>query len=426
MSILIKQGRVIDPANNIDGVYDILVKNNKIAKVGKDIKQDGAKTIDVKGRLVIPGLIDMHTHLRQPGREDEETLASGSRAAARGGFTTICAMPNTEPVCDNRGAVEYIISEARKQAAINILPIGAITIGQKGEDLTEVSDMKRAGIVAISDDGFSVKNSHLMRKALEYAAMHNIVVISHCEDLDLTADGVMNEGINSTLLGMRGVPNASEAIIVARDILLSKLTGARLHIAHVSTEEAAQLIRQAKSAQVKVTAETCPHYLLLSDDTVKAFDTNYKVNPPLRAKGDAEAIKKALEDGTIDVIATDHAPHAEAEKDVEFDLASCGMIGLETALSLAIEELIEKKLIGWGELISKMSAAPAKILGLKNKGSLAQGADADLTIIDPNAEWVFKKEEILSKSKNSPFIGRKLKGKVVYTICAGKVVYEVQ
>ncbi|MFH1868905.1 MAG: dihydroorotase [Candidatus Omnitrophota bacterium] len=426
MSILIKDGRVIDPVNNIDGVYDILVKNDKIAKVAKAIKADGVKIIDAKGKIVVPGLIDMHTHLRQPGREDEETFASGSRAAARGGFTTICAMPNTEPVCDNRGAVEYIISESKKHAVINILPIGAITVGQKGEGLTEVSDMGKAGIAAISDDGFSVKNTQLMRKALEYAGMYDVLVISHCEDLGLTSGGAMNEGLNSTLLGMRGVPNASEAVIVARDIQLAKLTGARLHIAHVSTKEAVHLIRQAKREGIKVTAETCPHYLLLTDDAVKRLETNYKVNPPLRAKEDIKAVKEALKDSTIDVIATDHAPHAEAEKDVEFDLAASGMIGLETALALIIEELVAKNIISWGELVSRMSSTPARILGLKQKGSLSEGYDADITIIDPEAEWVFKKEEILSRSKNSPFIGRRLKGRVLYTICSGKVVYEPQ
>lgn len=423
MTILIKQGRIIDPANNIDAIADLLLEEGKISNINKNIREDDARVIDAEARLVIPGLIDMHTHLRQPGREDEETFASGSRAAARGGFTTICAMPNTEPVCDNRGAVEYIISEAKKRAVINIFPIGAITVGEKGEDLTEVSDMKKAGIVAISDDGVSVKNSQLMRKALEYSRMFDICVISHCEDLDLTAGGVINEGFNSTLLGMRGIPNASEAVMVARDTMLAELTGARLHIAHVSCKESVRIVKEAKERGLKITAETCPHYFTLSDDAVKSFNTSFRVNPPLRSKEDVDAVKEGLRDGTIDVIATDHAPHAEAEKDVEFDLAPPGMIGLETALSLAIEELIERKIIGWKELIGKMSTAPAKILNIKSKGSLSLGCDADITIIDPEAEWVFKREEILSKSKNSPFIGKRLKGKVLYTICSGKIVY---
>lgn len=425
MNILIKQGYIIDPADDFEGVADILLKNGKVARINKDIKADSARTIEAAGKIVVPGLIDMHTHLRQPGREDEETFATASRAAARGGFTTLCAMPNTEPVCDNRGQVEYIISEAGKKAVINILPIGAITKDQKGVDLAEISDMKKAGIVAISDDGVSVENSQLMRKALEYSLMFDIAVISHCEDLDLTAEGVMNEGFNSTLLGMRGIPNASEAVMVARDIMLAELTGARLHIAHLSCRESVRIIKEAKKAGLRLSAETCPHYFTLTDDAVKSFDTNFKVNPPLRSPEDLQAIQEALKDGTIDVIATDHAPHAEAEKDVEFDLAPCGIIGLETALSLAIEQLIEKKLISWKELINKMSTAPAKILNIKNKGSLSPGCDADITIIDPEAEWVFKKEEILSKSKNSPFIGKRLKGRVVCTICTGKIAWEV-
>lgn len=425
MSILIRQGRIIDPENNFDGLADILLENGKVVKIDKNIKADKAKAIDAKDKLVIPGLIDMHTHLRQPGREDEETFLTASRAAARGGFTTICAMPNTEPACDNRGAVEYVVSEARKKAIINIFPIGAITKALKGEDLTEVSDMKKAGIVAISDDGFSVKNSQLMRKAMEYSRMFNIAVISHCEDLDLTAGGVMNEGFNSTLLGMKGIPNASEAVMVARDVMLAKLTGARLHIAHLSCGESVRIIRQAKRSGLEVTAETCPHYFTLTDDAVRSFGTNFRVNPPLRSKEDLKAIGEALKDGTIDVIATDHAPHTEAEKDVEFDIAPSGMIGLETALSLAIEELIGKNIISWKELVEKMSSMPAKILNIKSKGSLAAGNDADLAIIDPEAEWVLKKEEILSKSKNSPFIGKRLKGKVVCTICSGKIVYNL-
>lgn len=423
MNILIRQGRVIDPVNDFDGPADILLKNGKVAKVGDKIRADDAKTVEAKGKLVIPGLIDMHSHLRQPGREDEETFLTASRAAARGGFTTICAMPNTEPVCDNRGAVEFLISEAKKNAIINIFPIGAITKGQDGEDLTEISDMKKAGIVAISDDGLSVRNSQLMRKAMEYSRMFDLPVISHCEDLDLTAGGVMNEGFNSTLLGMKGIPNASEAVMVARDIILAELTGVRLHIAHLSCRESVRIIKEAKRAGLKVTAETCPHYFTLTDETVRSFDTNFRVNPPLRSKGDLKAIKEALKDGTIDIIATDHAPHTEAEKDVEFDLAPSGIIGLETALSLAIEELIDKKVISWKELVEKMSSAPAKILNIKSKGSLAPGNDADLVIIAPEAEWVLRREEILSKSKNSPFIGKRLKGKVLYTICSGKIVY---
>lgn len=422
MKILIRAGRLLDPANKLDIVADILIDGARIAQAGPRIKADGATIIDANGKVVMPGLIDMHTHLREPGREDEETFVTGSRAAAKGGFTTVCAMPNTEPVCDTRSAVEYIISEARKKSVVNILPIGAITVGERGEDMAEISDMKKAGIIAISDDGVSVKSSQLMRKALEYARMLDMLVIAHCEDLELTAGGVMNEGYNSTLLGLKGIPNASEAAMVARDIMLAELAGARLHIAHVSTAESIDLIRQAKARGVRITAETCPHYFTLSDDALKSFDTNFKVNPPLRSKDDVSAIKQALKDGTIDVIATDHAPHTEAEKDVEFDYAPCGMIGLQTALALAITELANNRILDLGGIADKMSSAPAKILKLANKGTLRAGADADIIIIDPAAAWALKKQDILSKSKNSPFIDRPLTGRVITTIVNGRVV----
>ncbi|MFC1808391.1 dihydroorotase [Candidatus Omnitrophota bacterium] len=423
MNILIKDGHLIDPVNSIDGVFDILIKNDKIEKVGKSLKADGAKIIDAKGKIVAPGLIDMHTHLRQPGREDKETFASASKAAARGGFTTLSAMPNTEPACDNRGAVEYVISEAKRHSSVNILPIGAITVNRAGESMAEISDMKKGGIRAISDDGLSVKSAQLMRRALEYASMCEVLVIAHCEDLDLVGEGVMNEGLNSTLLGMKGIPSAAESSIVGRDILLAQLTGSRIHIAHVSAKESVQLIRDAKKQGIKVTAETCPHYFTLSDGALKTFNTSAKVSPSLRTDDDIKVLKQALKDGTVDVIATDHAPHTEAEKDVEFSFAPCGMIGLETALSLGVQELIDSNVLTWSELINKMSSAPAKILALEGKGSLSQGADADIIIVDPGAEWVYARESILSKSKNSPFIGRTLKAKVLHTICSGKIIY---
>ena len=424
MKILIKNGRIIDPANKINRVSDILIENDKVSRIGKGIKPTGAEVINAKGMIVAPGLFDMHTHVRQPGREDAENFVTASKAAAKGGFTNITAMPNTNPVCDNRGIVEYIISESRQNAIINIFAVGAITKGQKGEDLAEIADMKDAGAVAITDDGFSIKNAQLMRKALEYSSMFNMPVISHCEDLNLSQKGVMNEGLTSTLLGLRGIPNISESAIVTRDIALANFTKAKLHIAHVSTKESVEIIRQAKEKGINITCETCPHYFTLTEDAVRTFNTNTKVNPPLRTEEDRKAIIEGLKDGTIDVIATDHAPHTEADKDVEFDLAPFGIIGLETAFSLAINELVDKKILRWEELIKKMSHSPSQILELPNKGKLSIGADADIVIIDPDKKFKFAKETIVSKSKNSPFIGRSFKGCAVVTICGGKIVYK--
>ncbi|MBN1405828.1 MAG: dihydroorotase [Candidatus Omnitrophica bacterium] len=425
MSILIKSGRVIDPKNKFDAVSDVLVENGKILKIAKSINADAAEKIDAKGMIVAPGLIDMHTHVRQPGREDAEDFHSAQVAAAKGGFSSITAMPNTNPACDNRGIVEYIISEAGKAGIANIFPIGAITRERKGEDLAEIADMKDAGVVAVSDDGCSVKNAQLMRKALEYSKMFNVLVISHCEDLDLSQKGVMNEGLISTVLGLKGMPSISEFSFVQRDIELAQLTGARLHIAHVSTKESVAIIKQAKKIGIDITCETCPHYFTLTDEAVKTFDTNTKVNPPLRTKEDVSAIIEGLKDGTIDVIATDHAPHTEADKDVEFDAAPSGIIGLETALALSIAELIDKKILSYDEVIKKMSFNPSNILGLTQKGSLSQGAAADIVVINPDKKWVFAKEQIASKSKNSPFIGRAFKGCAVITICNGKIVYRI-
>ena len=424
MKLLIKNGRIIDPANRINRVSDILIEKDKISKAGSNLKEKGAEVIDAKGMIVAPGLFDMHTHLRQPGREDAEDLVSGSKAAAKGGFTSITAMPNTSPACDNRGIVEYVMSEARRSAVVNIFAAGAITKEQKGEDLAEIADMKDAGAVAITDDGTSVKNAQIMRKALEYSSMFDVPMICHCEDKDLSQKGVMNEGLVSTLLGLKGMPNISESSIVARDIALAAFTKARVHIAHVSTRESVELIRQAKKEGVNVTAETCPHYFTLTDEATKTFNTSTKMNPPLRAQKDKKAVIEGLKDDTIDIIATDHAPHTEADKDVEFDIAPFGTIGLETALSLAINELVDNKTLTWDRLIKKMSFLPSEILKLPNKGRLSAGADADIVIIDPDKRWVFSKESIASKSKNSPFIGRKFKGAAIVTICGGRIVYK--
>jgi dihydroorotase len=419
MDILIKNGRVIDPANGVDEKLDILVSEGRIAKLGKpgSITANGAGVVDAARRLVVPGLIDMHVHLREPGFEYKETIASGAASAAAGGFTSVCCMPNTNPVNDNRSVTEFILSQAR-QAQARVYPIGAITKGSKGEELTEMGELFSAGCVAVSDDGKPVMNAAVMRRALEYSKIFDMLIISHCEDSALAAKGVMNEGIVSTELGLRGIPSAAEDVMTARDISLAELTGGRLHIAHVSTAGSVQMIRDAKARGVKVTAETCPHYFSLTDEAVRGYNTMAKMNPPLRTAADVEAIKQGLRDGTIDVIATDHAPHAADEKAGEFDYAPFGVVGLETALGLALK-LVEEGVLPLVELLAKMSARPAAILKL-DKGSLSPGFDADITIIDPVVEWMVKSSEFKSKSRNTPFEGWKLKGRAVQTMVAGR------
>lgn len=421
MDMLIKDGYIYDPANKREGDFDILVRDGKILKVAKKVKENAAKIIDAKGKIALPGLIDMHAHLREPGRENAETIATGLAAAASGGFTGVAAMPNTEPCCDNQEVFYFMRQQARKANTANLYPTGAITKNREGKELAELGELKNAGCLAISDDGTSVKNASIMRRALEYAHMLGMVVISHCEDSDLSADGVMHEGYISTELGMVGIPAVAESTIVARDLQLAEFAAARIHIAHVSCKESLEIIRTAKAKGMKVTCETCPHYLIFTDDKVKNFDTNFKMNPPLRSKEDREALRSALKDGTIDVISTDHAPHIESEKDVEFNYAPFGIIGLETALAAIATEIVANNIITWNGVVEMMSLHPAQILGL-NKGTLSEGRDADITIVDPNEEWVYKREDIRSKSKNSPFIGSKFKGKVKYTIVAGRIV----
>jgi len=425
MKILIKNGHVIDPANKIDAETDILIEEDAIREAAKNIKANNAEVIDAKGRIVAPGLVDMHSHLREPGREDEETLFTASRAAVKGGFTSVCAMPNTTPPCDNQGVVGFISSEGRRIGLCNIYVIGTITKGRHGAELSEIGELKAAGVVGLSDDGSSVDNSEIMRRALEYAGMFGLPIIAHCEDKNLSKDGVMNEGFISTLLGLRGMPAASESTRIARELELCAMTKGKLHIAHVSTKRSVELIRDAKKRGLNVTCETCPHYFTLTDEEVKVsgFDTNTKMNPPLRAKEDLESVKEGIKDRSIDCIATDHAPHTEDEKDTDFDSAPFGIIGLETALSLGIMELVDKKVLSWGALIESMSLNPARILGL-DKGTLSVGADADVVIIDPAREWRVSRETIESKSKNTPFMGRTLKGMAVTTITGGKIVYQ--
>lgn len=420
MKILIKNGHVIDPSQNIDGVKDILINGKKVQGTFPKGKSPSAdKTIDASDCIVIPGLVDMHTHLREPGYEYKETIKTGTMAAAKGGFTTVCCMPNTDPINDTISVTEFILRKALNEGSCTVYPIAAITKGEEGEVMTELEALIKAGSIAFSDDGKPVMNSLIMRRALEYSKIFDVPVISHCEDLKLSEGGVMNEGIASTLLGLKGIPKAAEEVMVARDISLSELTGGKLHIAHVSTEGSVRLIREAKTRGVNVTAETCPHYFSLTEDSLKGYDTNFKVNPPLRTEKDVSAIKQGIQDGTIDVIATDHAPHHYDDKNREFDTAAFGISGLETAFALGLK-LVEDRVIDLSALISKMTLAPSKIMGI-SKGTLKKDADADIAIVDTKKRFTVDAGKFLSKGKNSAFDGWKLKGAVLKTIAMGKV-----
>ena len=422
MKMLIKNGRIIDPANNLDNCLDILIENSKISKVGKDIKSNIQETIDAKGKVVIPGLVDMHVHLREPGREDKETISSATQAALKGGVTSVLAMPNTQPAMDSAENIKLLNSIINKSAHNNVFVAGAITKGRQGKELTDIAGLVKFGVVAISDDGSSVDSDEIMLEAFKKARENNIVVICHSEDKALSANGVVNLGLISTKLGLRGISRESEYKRVARDIELAHKIKCPVHIAHVSCKESVELIARAKKKGVKVTCETAPHYFAFSEEVLSSFDTNFKVNPPLRGKEDVTAIKEGLKTGIIDVIASDHAPHTESEKEIEFERAEFGAIGLETILSASITELVQTGLLTWSDLVSKLAVNPAKILGI-NKGTLSIGQDADIVVIDPDKEWILRKEDIVSKSKNSPFIGKKMKGVVEYTICGGKIVY---
>jgi dihydroorotase len=422
--LAITGGRVIDPESHLDRIADIFVQDGLIKEISSrktTARIGGKEVIDAKGKIVVPGLIDMHAHLREPGREDEETIYTGSCSAVAGGFTSVCCMPNTEPPIDNQEAVKFVYAKA-KEAKCRIFCVGAVTKGEKGEELTEILDLVQAGVVAISDDGKPVSNSQVMRNALEYCKMFGLPVISHCEDLNLSSGGVMHEGFVSTSLGMNGIPSIAEEVMVARDLKLAEFTGGRVHIAHVSTQGSVDLIREAKKRGIKVTCEATPHHFTLTHEAVKTFDTNAKVNPPLRTKKDVEAIKKGLKDGTIDSIATDHAPHSVEEKEVEFDFAPFGMVGLETALGLVVTELVNKKILSWAQAIAKLTVNPSRILNLKG-GRIKKDFPADLTIIDPKASWIVNPSQFKSKSRNSPFGGKKLWGKICYTVVDGKIVY---
>jgi len=423
MKILIKSGRVIDPANNIDGILDILIDGSRVAKVAKNIQADGAEVIDATGRIVLPGLVDMHVHLREPGREDKETVETGTRAALAGGVTSVLAMPNTTPAMDSVENIRLFKSIIARDAKASVFIAGAITKARRGEEVVLVESLKKEGVLAITDDGGSVDRDDIMLSAMQQAACAGIVVICHCEDKVLANQGVMNLGVMSTILGLRGIAAESEYKRVERDIELAKKSKARIHIAHVSCRKSVELIAKAKKDGVAVSAETAPHYFALTDDDLTGYDTNLKMNPPLRSKDDRLAIRDGLRDSTIDVIASDHAPHTENEKEIEFDRAEFGVIGLETELAVAITELINTGILDWPQLVAKLSLNPSKILGIA-KGTLGVGSDADIIIVDAQREWKVSAENFRSKSKNSAFIGRQLKGVVEHVILAGKIAYK--
>lgn len=422
--IFIKNGRVIDPAKKIDSVMNVVVLNGKISAItsAKNVPQD-AEIIDAKGMIVAPGFIDLHCHLREPGEEYKEDIESGSRAAAAGGFTTVCCMANTSPVNDCASVTEYIINRARVCASVNVLPIGAVTKGLKGEGLADIGDLACAGAVAISDDGRPVMNAMIMRRAMEYAQSFNLPIISHAEDLNLRGRGVMHEGATSTELGLRGIPAVAEEAMIARDILLCGLTGSRLHIAHVSTAGGVEMVREAKKLKLPVTCEVTPHHLTLTEQVVHGYDSNAKVNPPLRSEYDRRELVIGLADGTIDAVATDHAPHDITEKEKGFEESSFGMIGFETALPLVLK-LVHDKKVQMKRAIEALTIKPASILNLKKKGTLAVGADADIVIFNPHEAVTIRASQFKSKSRNTPFDGWRLLGKVHYTIVGGCIVFK--
>ena len=422
--LLLRGGRVIDPSRGLDEVADVLIQDGKIAAVGAKLgAPDGADARDLGGAVVAPGLVDLHVHLREPGNEDVETIATGARAAATGGFTAVCAMPNTDPVTDNQAAVGFIVRQSMRAASARVYPIGAISVGQRGEQLAEFGEMVGAGAVAVSDDGRPVASSHLMRTALEYARTFGIPVADHCEDPTLASGGVMHEGLVSARLGLKGIPAAAEEIMVARDLLVAELTGGRIHLCHMSTRGSVDLIRRAKERGVAVTAEVTPHHLSLTERACEGFDTNAKMNPPLREEADVAALRAGLKEGVIDCIASDHAPHAYDAKEGAFDDAPFGIVGLETAFAVAHTELVKGGVLTLPELIARMSTVPARAFRLPG-GTLAPGAAADIVVLDVAGSWTVDPARFHSKSKNSPFGGRTLSGRAVLTLVAGRVVHD--
>jgi dihydroorotase len=452
-SLVLTGGRVVDPANQFDAIADVVVEDGKIAAVGPGAAakaQADAERMDVTGRVVCPGLIDIHVHLREPGQSAKETIATGTAAAARGGFTSVVCMPNTSPAIDNSGTVALIRDLAAEQGRVNVFVTGAITKNIDGEELAPIGSLKKAGVVAITDDGHCVQNNELMRRALEYAKMFDLPVMDHCQDYSLVTTGVMHEGFWSTALGLQGWPAAGEEMIVARNILLAELTGARVHCQHISSAGSIQLLREAKKRGISISGEACPHHFTLTDAAVAgsekfwkedgkaifgfnpanppawpAYDTNFKMNPPVRSARDREVLLEGIADGTLEILCSDHAPHCDYEKDVEFDYAPFGITGLETEFALALMQLYHTKLLGLADLIAKFTVAPARLLGL-SKGTLTKGADADITVFDPDRSWIFEKADSASKALNSPFYGWPLKGKAVATLVRGKPIWVEQ
>ena len=424
--LLLRGGRLLDPSQNLDDTGDLLLADGVVEAVGRvgEVRRDGAEleTIDCAGRVVSPGFIDVHCHLREPGREEVETIASGAHAAAAGGFTAVCAMPNTDPVTDNQAAVGFILAQARRAAAARVYPIGAISIGEKGETLAEFGEMVGAGAVAVSDDGKPVVSAQLMRTALEYARTFGIPVADHCEEPTLAVGGAMNEGLVSARLGLKGIPSEAEEIMAIRDILLARRTGGHIHLCHMSTRGSVELIRWGKERGINVTAEVCPHHLSLTEEAVEGYDTNAKMNPPLRTQADVEALQQAVKDGTIDVIATDHAPHHYDEKEREFADAPNGIVGLETALAVNLTWLVHGGIIGLPLLVERMSCAPARLFKLPG-GTLRRGALGDVTVFDPDAQWTVDPARFESKGRNTPYAGRNLRGLVDLTLVDGRVIH---
>ena len=420
--LLIRNGRVIDPANGRDEVADVLIRDGRIEAVGPGLSAGGAEILEAAGLVVAPGFIDMHAHLREPGFEHAETIETGCRAAAAGGFTSVCPMPNTAPVNDNPTVTSYIIERASRHACTNVFPVGAITAGSKGEALAEIGSMKQAGAVAISDDGLPVMNARVMRRAMETARSFGLPVIQHCEDLNLSAGGVMHEGMLSTRLGLRGIPGCAEDVIVARDILLAEDTGARYHVASISTRRSLEMVAQAKAKGLAITCEATPHHISLSDATMPSYDSNYKMKPPLRSPEDVAAVADGIASGIVDAIATDHAPHPGSEKMQEFERCPFGIIGFETALGIALEVLYHSGKISLARLVALFTAGPAAILRL-DRGTLSPGAAADVTIFDPERPWTYDLNKSLSKSRNSLYHGRTFRGGAAVTIVDGEVVW---
>lgn len=425
VKILIKSGRVLDPATGTDGIRDLLVEDGRIAKVAPAIEEEAEQVIDASGCYVMPGLIDIHVHLRDPGFEYKETIKTGAMAAAKGGFTTICPMPNTKPVTDSPEMIRKVIEKAKAEAPIHVLPVGAVTIGQMGEEMTDIEGMAKAGAIGISEDGKSVMNASLYEKAMAEAARCGIVVMAHCEDKNLVGRGVMQKSGKSEEFGFEGISNAVEDVIVARDILIAKETGARLHLCHCSTKDSVSLTKMAKEQGLPVTAEVCPHHFTLTVDDIKEDDANYKMNPPLRTREDVQALKEGLRDNIMDVISTDHAPHSAEEKAKSIKLAPFGIVGSETSVALTITEMVRNGYLTPMQMAEKMSYNPARVLGI-DKGTLMEGKAADITIINPDEEYTINPEEFVSKGKNTPFGGKKVWGRVMATICDGKVVYQYE